>query len=334
MLCAEGRNVEGGILGMDDTSESVLVLASFIMDMVVRAPRRPRPGESLVASEFGMFPGGKGSNQAVAAARSGAAVRAIGRIGDDLFGAPFVELMAHEGIDGRWVVRDAEAGTGVAFPVIEPDGQNSILLVPRANQRVTPADVAAAADAFAGARVLLAQLEVARDAVIAAMERAHAAGLTVLLNPAPAPHPPEEPLPDLLYPLVDVLLPNEREAEALSGVSVASVADAERAGRALLAKGCRSVVVTLGSQGAVWLPGAETEAAHLPPFAVTQVDSTAAGDAFCGVLAAGIARGLPLHDALRRARAAGALAVTRMGASPSLPHAAEIDALLAAQPER
>lgn len=319
---------------MDDTSGTVLVLASFIMDMVVRAPRRPQPGESLVATDFGMFPGGKGSNQAIAAARSGAVVRAIGRIGDDLFGAPFVDLMAREGIDARWVIRDAESGTGVAFPVIEPDGQNSILLVPRANQRVTPADVAAAAEAFAGAQVLLAQFEVARDAVIAAMERARIDGLTVLLNPAPAPHPPETPLPDTLYPLVDVLLPNEREAEALSGVPVASAADAERAGRTLLAKGCRSVVVTLGSQGAVWLPDAEAEVVYLPPFAITQVDSTAAGDAFCGVLAAGIARGLPMHDGLRRAAAAGALAVTRMGASPSLPRANEIDALLAAQPAR
>lgn len=317
---------------MEDTPGVVLVLASFIMDIVVRAPRRPRPGESLVASDFGMFPGGKGSNQAIAAARSGASVRAIGRLGDDLFGAPYVELMAREGIDAAWVTRDAEAGTGVAFPVIEPDGQNSILLVPRANQRVTPEDIAAAADAFAGARVLLAQLEVARDAVIAAAERAHAAGLTVLLNPAPAPQPSEEPLPDALYPLVDVLLPNEREAEALSGVQVAGPADAERAAWALLAKGCREVVVTLGSQGAVWLPSAVAEAVYLPPFAVTQVDATAAGDAFCGVLAAGIARGLPMREALRRAGAAGALAATRLGASPSLPNAGEIDALLAAQP--
>ena len=319
---------------MEDGSGSgaVLVLASFIMDMVVRAPRRPRPGESLMASDFGMFPGGKGSNQAIAAARSGAAVRAIGRLGDDLFGAPYAELMAREGIDGRWVTRDAEAGTGVAFPVIEPDGQNSILLVPRANQRVTPEDIAAAAAAFVGARVLLAQLEVARDAVISAAERAHASGLTVLLNPAPAPQPSEAPLPDTLYPLIDVLLPNEREAEALSGVQVSSVADAERAARALRAKGCREVVVTLGSQGAVWLPGTEAEAIYLPPFAVTQVDATAAGDAFCGVLAAGIARDLPMRESLRRARAAGALAATRMGASPSLPREAEIDALLAAQP--
>lgn len=317
---------------MEDTSGAVLVLASFIMDMVVRAPRRPRPGESLVASDFGMFAGGKGSNQAIAAARSGAAaVRVIGRIGDDLFGAPFVELLAREGIDATWVTRDAEAGTGVAFPVIEPDGQNSILLVPRANQRVTPADIAAAADAFAGARVLLAQLEVACDAVIVAIERAHAAGLTVLFNPAPAPQPSEAPLPNALYPLVDVLLPNEREAEALSGVPVMDVADAARAGRALLAKGCRSVVVTLGSRGALWLAHVAAEPVYLPPFTVAQVDSTAAGDAFCGALAAGIARGLPMHAALRRAGAAGALAATRLGAEPSLPRAAEIDALLAGQ---
>jgi ribokinase len=318
---------------MPDQSGAVVVLASFIMDMVVRAPRRPLPGESLVASDFGMFAGGKGSNQAIAAARLGAHVRVLGRLGDDIFGAPFLELLAREEIDARWVTRDAEVGTGVAFPVIEPDGQNSILVVPRANQRVTPAHISAAADAFAGAHVLLAQLEVARDAVIAAIEQAHSAGLLVLLNPAPAPEPPQAPLPDALYPLVDVLLPNEREAEVLSGIAVADAAGAERAGRALLAKGCRSVVITLGRQGALWLPEVEAAPVYLPPFAVVQVDATAAGDAFCGALAATLACGLPRDVALRRAAAAGALAVTRLGAEPSLPRAAEVDALLASRPE-
>lgn len=311
----------------------VVVLASFILDMVVRAPRRPRPGESLLGTDFGMFVGGKGCNQAIAAARSGTPVRAIGRIGDDLFGAPFGEVLAREGIDATWVTRDAEAGTGIAFPVIEPNGQNSIIVLPRANAHVTPADMetAVASGAFDGADVLLAQFEVATETVAAAAELAHAHGLRVILNPAPAPEPPA-PLPPALMRHVDLLIPNEHEAEALSGIAVASMEDAERAGRALLAQGCRAVIVTLGERGALWLPDLDSAAIKCPPLAVTQVDATAAGDAFCGVLAAALAAGSEMPAALQRACAAGALATTRLGAEPSLPTAPQIDALLAAQP--
>jgi ribokinase len=318
---------------MPDRPGIVVVLASFILDMVVRAPRRPRPGESLLGTDFGMFVGGKGCNQAIAAARSGAQVRAIGRLGGDLFGAPFGEALAREGIDATWVTRDAEAGTGIAFPVVEPNGQNSIIVLPRANACVTPADVeaAVAAGAFDDAVVLLAQFEVATETVAAAAELAHACGLRVILNPAPAPEPPG-PLPPSLLRHVDLLIPNEHEAAALSGVPVASTADAERAGRALLSQGCRAVVVTLGERGALWLPDRDAVAVACPPLAVTQVDATAAGDAFCGALAAALAAGLEMPAALRRACAAGALATTRLGAEPSLPTAAEIDALLAAQP--
>jgi len=313
---------------MDERRGAVVVVASFVMDLVARAPRRPRAGESVFGTDFGMFVGGKGNNQALAAARSGAAVRAIGRVGDDLFAPPFFAAMERAGVDATHVARDAEAGTGVAMPLITPDGQNSIVIVPRANGRVDAAQVRTAGEAFAGAAALLAQFEVPLDAVIAALELARVHGARTLLNPAPVPDP-APPLDAGWLGLVDVLLPNEHEAEALTGIPVASAADAERAGRALMAAGCGSVVVTLGSRGALWLPGADAEAVTIAPFAVEQVDATAAGDAFCGVLAAALAEGMAMPLALRRASAAGALAVTRLGAEPSLPTRAEVDALLA-----
>lgn len=305
----------------------VVVLASFMMDLVAHAPRRPRSGESLFGSDFGMFVGGKGNNQAIAAARADAAVRVVGRLGDDIFAPRFFETLDVEGIAREWVRQDAEAGTGVAMPLIEPDGQNSIVAVPRANQRVTPEQVREAAAAFEDADVLLAQFEVPIPAVVAALDLARAHGVYTIVNPAPVPDP--LPTGDDWLRLVDLLVPNEHEVAGLTGIAVTSPEDAERAARALLARGCGSVAVTLGSRGALWLRDADAQALHLPPFDVRQVDATAAGDAFCGALAAALSRGLAMEDALRRATAAGALAVTRHGAAPSMPTTVEIDALLA-----
>ena len=312
---------------MGRSRQAVVVLASFMMDLVARAPRRPRPGESVFGTDFGMFVGGKGCNQAIAAARIGAAVRVIGRLGDDLFAPPFLDALARDGIDASWVQRDAEAGTGVALPLIEPGGQNSIVAVPRANWRITAEHVREARAAFSGAAVFMAQFEVTPPAVIAGLELAREEGVRTLLNPAPAPDL-APPLDAPWWRLVDVLLPNEREAESLTGVAVEDVAGAERAGRTLLQAGCGSVVVTLGTRGALWLPGVGQPAIHIEPFPVEQVDATAAGDAFCGTLAASLAAGMEMPDALRWASAAGALAVTRLGAEPSLPHREEVAALL------
>src|SRR5262245_13328023 len=166
---------------MRQTGGVVVVLASFMMDLVAQAPRRPRVGESLIGTDFGMFVGGKGNNQALAAARAGARVRVIGRLGDDLFAPPFLEALAREGIDATRIVRDAEVGTGVAMPLVEPDGQNSIVVIPRANLRVTPEQVRSAADAFEEAAVLLAQFEVRVPTVVTALEMAHERGVRVLL---------------------------------------------------------------------------------------------------------------------------------------------------------
>lgn len=313
---------------MTERQGTVVVLASFVMDLVARAPYRPRAGESVVGTDFGMFVGGKGNNQALAAARSGAAVRVIGRLGDDLFAPPFVEALSRAGIDATWVSCDPSAGTGVALPLVEPNGQNSIVVIPRANQSVSERDVADAAAAFEHADVLLAQFEVPVATVGAAVTLAHARGAHVLLNPAPAPAPTDVLTRDW-FRLVDLLIPNESEAELLTGIAITGLDAAEQAGRQLLDAGCRSVIVTLGDRGALWLPGPREAAVHVPPIAIQQIDATAAGDAFCGALAAGIARKLPMPAALRRAAAAGALAASRLGAEPSLPTAADIDALLA-----
>lgn len=313
---------------MAERTGPVVVLASFVMDLVARVPRRPRAGESVFGSDFGMFVGGKGNNQALSAARAGARVRVIGRVGDDLFGQPFFDTLRVAGVDATHVLRDAEAGTGVAMPLIELDGQNSIVIVPRANGRVDAAQVEAAADAFDGAAVALAQFEVPLDAVMAALVIARAKGVRTVVNPAPVP----DPAPSLdggWLRLVDVLIPNESEAEALTGVAVHDRASAEQAARALVAAGCGSVIVTLGDRGALWVPALDGEAVYVPSFAVAQVDATAAGDAFCGALAAALASGLDMRSALRRASAAGALAVTKLGAEPSLPTRAAVDALLA-----
>jgi ribokinase len=274
-----------------------------------------------------MFVGGKGCNQAIAATRAGASVRVLGRLGADAFGEQFQKVLAREGIGTRWVTVDHEEGTGVAFPLIEPDGQNSIVIVPRANGRVTSDDIIAGQEAFEGAEVLLVQMEVNLEAVWKAIDLAHQRGLSVLFNPAPVPDPLPT-FPPELWPQIDYLLPNEREVEALTGLPAQDIPQIEHAARALIERGCRSVVVTLGSRGALWVPGAEQPSVLLPPFSVEQVDATAAGDAFCGVLAAGLAVRQPPLSALRRASAAGALATTRLGAEPSLPTSAEIDTLL------
>jgi ribokinase len=305
----------------------VVIVASFVLDMVAHVPRRPQTGESVLGWDFGMFAGGKGCNQAIAAARAGADVRVIGRLGADTFAEPFRSILAREGIGTRWILTDFEEGTGVAFPLVEPDGQNSIVVVPRANLRLTDEDVVAAEEAFDGASVLLVQMEVSLPAVWKAVELAHQHGLQVLFNPAPVPDPLPA-FPSTLWPQIDFLLPNEREVEALTGIAAREVPDVERAARELVQRGCRSVVVTMGSRGALWVSDGVRPAVPLPPFTVRQVDATAAGDAFCGVLAASLATGQDPLLALRRASAAGALATTKLGAEPSLPTSAEIEGLL------
>jgi ribokinase len=304
----------------------VVVIGAFNLDLVFWAERRPRRGESLMGQRFGMFPGGKGFNQAVAAARLGAQTTMIGRLGNDAFAEPFLEALNTEGIDARYVVRDPDHGTGVAAPLIEADGNNSIVFVPRANMRLTPADVEAAAPAIQDADLLLFQLETPTDAALRAAQIARDSfaregGTRVVFNPAPA-----IPFPEPLWQCCDILVPNEIEAAMLAGEGSG---DPEGAARALLKRGPQAIVVTLGDRGVLAVSG-EGEW-HVPPHRVEVVDSVAAGDAFCGALAVRLAEGASLPQAVRFANAAGALAVTVAGAAPSMPRRAEVKALLSGE---
>lgn len=297
-------------------SKPVLVVGSLNMDLVVSVPRHPRPGETLLGGAFQTFPGGKGANQAVAAARLGAPVRMIGRVGADKFGAALLETIQADGVDARFVQQDAQAASGVALITVSADGQNTIVVAAGANGRLSAADVQAAEEAFAGAAVVVLQLEVPLPAVEAAALLGRKHGAAVVLNPAPA-----QPLGAELLALADYLVPNQTELELLSGEP-----DLERGIGVLLGRGVRNLVVTLGERGARWVSAAGS--VDVPAFAVRAVDTVAAGDAFVGAFAAALAEGRPVQDALLRGNAAGALAVTRAGAQPSLPARAGLEAFL------
>lgn len=301
------------------TELPITVLGSLMMDLVVRIPRLPVIGESLLARDFAMFVGGKGGNQALAAARAGASpVAMIGRVGDDLFGQRIVETLESGGVDCRHVKRDPGTMTGVAVPMVLDDGRNSILAIPQANLRMTGEQVDAAESAIRSARILLVQFEAAMEATLRAVQLARAAGVRVMLNPAPiAEHPAE------LIALATYVVVNEVEAAAL-----APEADGDhlKEGRALLARGPAAVMVTLGAQGSIVVSEGLEE--FVPPFRVEAVDSVGAGDAYCGALAVALAEGRGLVAAARFAGAAGAMSVTRPGAASSLPTRAEIDSFL------
>jgi len=300
---------------------TVCVLGSFMMDLSVRVQRRPRPGETVVGTAFDMYLGGKGFNQAIAARRSGAETAMIGRLGGDDFGRRFLDRLASEGIDGRQVGVDRDAGTGVGVPLVEAGGENSIVVVPRANARMTVADVDAAAAAIAGSRVLLLQLELPVPVVVAAARHGRGAGCTVVLNPAPAVVDVER-----FAGLVDVLVPNEVEALRLAGGGTDVVAAADELRRRTGAM----VAVTAGGDGAFVLDG--TGHAHLAAHDVVPVDTVGAGDAFCGALGARLAAGDDLAAAAAYANACAALSVTRAGAEPSIPTRSEVDAFLGGTP--
>lgn len=304
---------------MNKQNPKVVVVGSFNMDLVVKAGRRPQTGETLMGEEFGMFIGGKGSNQAIAAARLGANVTMIGRLGADLFGDTLMAAHSEEGICTDYVIRDTEVGTGVASILIDADGDNSIVLVPQANMGLTVTDIEQASEAIAAADVLLLQLEVPIAASQRAAQIAKSNGATVVLNPAPA-----QELPDDFLAQVDILTPNEVETESLSGVTVSTGTNAERAAKVLLNKGLSAVILTLGERGSLLLTSDSTQ--QVPAYSVEVVDTTAAGDAFCGALATALARGEHLADAVAFANAAGALAVTVLGAAPSMPTAAQVEA--------
>jgi ribokinase len=304
---------------------TVVVVGSLNVDLVVRAPRLPAPGETLLGTASVTVPGGKGLNQAVASARHGTPTAMVGVVGADAYGDDLLTLATSEGIDVSAIGRAADDGTGVAHITVDDAGANCIVVVPRANRRVDAAHVATA-EPLRHARVVLAQLEIPLDGVAAALAAGRAVGAITILNPAPA-----APLPSDLLASCDLLVPNETEASRLTGIATDTDDGARTAATALVEAGAHTVVVTLGARGALWV-ARDGSAGVVRPFPVIARDTTAAGDAFCGVLAAALARAHRLDDALARAAAAGALAATRPGAVPSLPTAEAVAALLAATP--
>lgn len=305
----------------------VVVVGSLNMDLVARVARAPVAGETVSGESFETFPGGKGANQAVAAARLGAQVAMVGRVGRDPFGRTLVALLAAEGVDVRGVSDDGEGPTGVALIVVERDGGNRIVVVPGANGGLRPGDVEASVRAglWEGARVLLLQLEVPGETVVRAAEIARGRGMLVLLDPAPAPRRAGGLAPEVarLLKAADAVLPNQLEAEALTGIAVPGPGAAGPAARALRSLGPRTAVVKLGGDGV--FVDAEGEIWHEPALAVDVVDTTAAGDAFAGALAARLAAGDGWRRAVAYANRAAALSVTRPGAQPSMPRRHELE---------
>lgn len=300
---------------------SLVVVGSSNTDMIVQVARIPRPGETILGGEFTTAAGGKGANQAVAAARAGGAVTLVARVGQDMFGERAVAGFVQDGLAVDYVFRDRTAPSGVALIFVGGDGENSIAVASGANGRLTPADVQKARKAIGAASALLMQLETPLDTVQTAADIAHAAGVPVILNPAPA-----QPLPDQLLERVAILTPNETEAERLTGVAVNNLDSCVRAAARLRAKGVQTVIITLGARGA--FVAAEGVPRIVPGFQVQPVDTTAAGDVFNGALAVALAEGRPLLDAVRFANAAAALSVTQLGAQPSAPRRAAIERLL------
>jgi len=299
----------------------VLVVGSSNTDMIVRVPRIPRPGETILGAEFAMAAGGKGANQAVAAARAGGSVIFVARVGDDVFGERALAGFVADGIDARSVRRTPGAASGVALINVDERGENSISVASGANALLSEADVESAAGAFDEADIVLLQLESPLPAVETAVRMAGERGVPVVLNPAPA-----RPLDDGLLRGVSVLTPNEHEAATLAGVEVESEGDMREAAARIRARGPRTVVITLGERGVY--ASSEGSEGLVPAFKVEPVDTTAAGDIFNGALAVALAEKRPLPEALRFAQAAAAISVTRPGAQPSAPTRAEILALL------
>ena len=297
----------------------ILVIGSLNADLVVRAPRFPQPGETISGEDLQTVPGGKGANQAVAAAKQGAKVAMLGRVGKDSFGPLLINSLKSNYVDTSFVIEDDPA-TGTAIIIVDSNGQNSIVLSAGANGKVSPQDI----DALdVDTKILLLQLEIPLETVIHAAEWGKRRGTTVILNPAPA-----RELPDELIVNADFILPNETELTLLTGVMVKDNSSAEAAARALLERGAKNVIVTLGEKGALVVTG--TQVTRVDAYKVDVVDTTAAGDAFIGgfaskILESGSVLPIKLEEAVRYANACGALATTRFGAQPSLPTKEEVE---------
>lgn len=300
----------------------VAILGVFVADCAFRAERAPKMGETILGKSFALGPGGKGSNQAVAAAKAGADAHFISKLGADAFGEMAHTIWADAGVTADVLV-DAQSYTGAAYIFIEDaTGNNAIIISPGVAGTISAADVSAKADVIGAAEVFMTQLEQPMDAALRGLEIARAAGVRTILNPAPSAD-----LPEGILTLCDIVTPNENEAEGLTGVAVKTVADATRAAEALMARGAGAAVITLGENGALYHDG--TRSVHVPALtAGPVVETTGAGDALNGGFATALADGAGPVDALRFGNATAALSVTKPGTAASMPDRAEILALL------
>ena len=302
----------------------ITVVGSLNMDLIVRTPRIPSPGETIIGSGFHTAPGGKGANQAVAAARLGAQVSMVGRVGKDEFAATLLENLTLANVNTQFIIQDPESPTGVALIEVDDSGENSIVVASGANMRVTSLDVDAAQEAIFAADLLLLLLEIPLKVVIQAAVLAKRKNITVILNPAPA-----RKLTSELLNLVDILIPNEIETALLTGLPVGSQYEIKVAASSLLTSGIKTVILTLGEKGALLTQEGKSEI--FPAFQIKPVDTTAAGDAFIGGFAVALAEGKSMTEAIRWGNAAGALATTRLGAQPSLPMRQDVEMMLEVQ---
>ncbi|MGI9887025.1 ribokinase [Vibrio chagasii] len=302
----------------------LIVLGSVNADHVLQVPSFPRPGETLIGGNYQVIPGGKGANQAVAAARLNADIGFIACVGDDPFGSNIRQDFANDGINIDGVIVAENTPTGIAMIQVSAAGENSICLSPEANNKLTCEQIEPHLEKIRGAKYLLTQLETPIEGIEYAAKTAKESGTRVILNPAPA-----RPLSDNLLACVDVITPNETEAEVLTGVTVTDSASAHQASLALHAKGIETVMITLGAKG-VWV-SRNGEGELIPGFRVEATDTTAAGDTFNGALVTGLLEDMPMERAIKFAHAAAAISVTRFGAQTSIPSRAETDAFLAEQ---
>jgi ribokinase len=308
---------------MTSMAPHILVIGSANVDFTVKVERLPQVGETVSGGDFRLSYGGKGANQALAAHLAGAPVLMIARLGRDPNGELLYRHLTAVGLSAQGLWRDDEVPSGVALIMVDSEGRNLIVTAPGSNRRLTVADIQALdSSAFIGP-IFLTQLETPLETVEYGLRRALDAGMTTILNPAPG-----RPLSEDFLALPHIITPNETEASLLSGVAVTDLDTARQAGERLLAMGCQTVIITLGAQGSLLVRRGEVQ--HSPPFPVIPVDTTAAGDAFNGVLAAALFEGLALEDAIVRANAAGALCVTKRGAQEALPTRQKIEALVGA----
>lgn len=295
----------------------ITVIGSSNTDMVVMTSHFPAPGETILGGEFLMNAGGKGANQAVAAARLGGSVSFVGKVGNDIFGDKAVDNIEKEGIDVSAVTRDEKAPSGVAQIIVDSKGENCIVVAPGANMNLHRPDVDHALEKIINTDILLMQLEVPIDTILYAAKKAHQAGVKVILNPAPA-----APLPNELYEYLYMITPNESETELLTGIKVTDEASALEAATVFKESGIESIIITMGSKGAYVF--SDEWKGTVPAFKVKPVDTTAAGDCFNGALAVALAKGAALTEAVTFANHAASIAVTRAGAQASLPFIEEV----------